>query len=64
MFTTRNLIIAAVSVAILVGGYFLLKPSKKVEVAPAKPAATVVVPAKPVEPAKVAPVKPAEPAKK
>jgi hypothetical protein len=53
MFTTRNLIIAAVSVVILVGGYFLLKPSKKVEVSPAKPAATQqVAPAKPAEPAK------------
>ena len=51
MFTTRNLIIAAVVVVIAIAGYFLLKPNKKVE--PAKPATTQqVAPAKPAEPAK------------
>ena len=54
MFTTRNLIIAAVVVVAFVIGYIVLKPSKKVDVTPTKPAATQ----------QVAPVKPAEPAKK
>jgi len=53
MFTTRNLIIAAVVVAVLVLGYIAFKPSKKVDVTPTKPAATQqVAPAKPAEPAK------------
>ena len=53
MFTTRNLIIAAVVVVVLVLGYIAFKPSKKVDVTPAKPAATQqVAPAKPAEPAK------------
>ena len=53
MFTTRNLIIAAVVLAILVVGYIVLKPSKKVDVTPTKPAVTQqVAPAKPAEPAK------------
>jgi len=47
MFSTRNIIIAAVVAVIAIGGYFLLKPSKKVEVTPAKPAVT-----QPVAPAK------------
>ena len=55
MFTTRNLIIAAVVVVVLVIGYIAFKPSKKVDVTPTKPAAT-----QQVAPAK----KPAEPAKK
>ena len=40
MFTTKNIIIAAVVAIIAIGGYLLVKPSKKVEVAPAKPAVT------------------------
>jgi len=53
MFTTRNLIIAAVVVVVLVLGYIAFKPSKKVDVTPTKPAATQqVAPAKPAEPAK------------
>jgi cell division protein FtsN len=53
MFTTRNLIIAAVVVVAFVIGYIVLKPSKKVDVTPTKPAATQqVAPAKPAEPAK------------
>ena len=53
MFTTRNLIIAAVFVVAFVIGYIVLKPSKKVDVTPTKPAATQqVAPAKPAEPAK------------
>jgi hypothetical protein len=40
MFSTRNIIIAAVVAVIAIVGFFLLKPSKKVEVAPAKPAVT------------------------
>ena len=53
MFTTRNLIIAAAVVVVLVLGYIAFKPSKKVEVSPAKPAVTQqVAPAKPAEPAK------------
>jgi cell division protein FtsN len=55
MFTTRNQIIAAIvaAVVVVVLGYIAFKPSKKVEVSPAKPAATQqVAPAKPAEPAK------------
>jgi cell division protein FtsN len=53
MFTTRNLIIAAVVVVVLVLGYIAFKPSKKADVTPTKPAATQqVAPAKPAEPAK------------
>ena len=53
MFTTRNLIIAAVVVVAFVIGYIVLKPSKKVDVTPTKPAATQqVAPAKPAETAK------------
>ena len=53
MFTTRNLIIAAVVLAVLVIGYVVFTPSKKVDVTPQKPAATQqVAPAKPAEPAK------------
>jgi len=40
MFSTRNIIIAVVVAVVAIGGYFLLKPSKKVEVTPAKPAVT------------------------
>ena len=53
MFTTRNLIGAFVVLVILVIAYVVLKPSKKVDVTPTKPAATQqVAPAKPAEPAK------------
>jgi len=47
MFSTRNIIIAVVVAVVAISGYFLLKPSKKVEVTPAKPAVT-----QPVAPAK------------
>ena len=41
MFTTKNIIIAAsVAAVVLVLAYIAFKPSKKVEVAPAKPAVT------------------------
>lgn len=53
MFTTKNLIIAAVVFAVLVIGYVIFAPSKKVDVTPQKPATTQqVAPAKPAEPAK------------
>lgn len=53
MFTTRNLIIAAVVLAVLGAIVYFTIPSKKVDVSPAKPAATQqVAPAKPAEPAK------------
>jgi hypothetical protein len=54
MFTYRNIAIATVVVLVLVVGFYtLVKPSKKVDVTPAKPAVTQqAVPAKPAEPAK------------
>jgi len=41
MFTYRNIAIATVVVLVLVVGFYtLIKPSKKVDVTPAKPAVT------------------------
>jgi hypothetical protein len=55
MFTYRNIAIATVVLLVLIVGYYVLKPSKKVDVSPQKPVTT-----QQVAPAK----KPAEPAKK
>jgi hypothetical protein len=58
MFTYRNIAIATVVVLVLIVGYYVLKPSKKVEVTPTKSAVTQsVTPAKPVVTQPVAPAK-------
>jgi len=55
MFTYRNIAIATVVILVLIVGYYVFKPSNKVEVSPQKPVATQ----------QVAPVKkPTEPVKK
>ena len=54
MFTYKNIAIAVIVIfVLLIGFYTLVKPSKKVDVTPAKPAVTQqAAPAKPAEPAK------------
>ncbi len=53
MFTYKNIAIAVVVIFVLLVGFYLVKPSKKVDVTPAKPAITQqAAPAKPAEPAK------------